>query len=136
MMRGVGGPLLCIADLLSDLSASTDGDVQTSLPSISVGSSSSPDLKPSNLHQLFEETYNQLTESLSGTTDHSWALLTLKLCSALETADKLLQTADTNSESLLEKIDVLKGILKRGDSAVAVARGLCESRNVKEGPSV
>ncbi|KAK1287118.1 hypothetical protein QJS10_CPB19g01783 [Acorus calamus] len=112
MMRGVGGPLLCIADLLSDLSASTDGDVQTSLPSISVGSSSSPDLKPSDLHRLFE------------------------LCSALETADKLLQTADTNSESLLEKIDVLNGILKRGDSAVAVARGLCESQNVKEGPSV
>ncbi|KAK1314187.1 hypothetical protein QJS10_CPA06g02397 [Acorus calamus] len=77
MMRGVGGPLLCIADLLSDLSASTDGD----------------------------------------------------LCSALETADKLLQTADTNSESLLEKIDVLNGILKRA-TLLLRSPGACVNRGM------
>ncbi|KAI3866846.1 hypothetical protein MKW92_029377 [Papaver armeniacum] len=124
-MRGVGGPLLCIGDLLSDVSeASEIGDHnETSSSSLSSAPSISTDslLPPSRLPQLFQENYSQLSEALDGT-DHSWTALTLKLCSALETADKLVQSKNSNVRFLSEKVEVLESIVKRGDSAVKSAK--------------
>ncbi|KAI3888810.1 hypothetical protein MKX03_002089 [Papaver bracteatum] len=124
-MRGVGGPLLCIGDLLSDVSeASEIGDHnETSSSSLSSAPSISTDsvLPPSKLPQLFQENYSQLSEALDGT-DHSWTALTLKLCSALETADKLVQSNNSNVRFLSEKVEVLESIVKRGDSAVKSAK--------------
>ncbi|KAI3951617.1 hypothetical protein MKX01_018733 [Papaver californicum] len=123
-MRGVGGPLLCIGDLLSDVSeASEIGDHNGTSSSLSSTRSISTDsaLPPSKLPQLFQENYSQLSEALAGT-DHSWTALTLKLCSALETADKLVQSNNSNIRFLSEKVEVLENILKRGDSAVRSAK--------------
>ncbi|KAJ6805128.1 uncharacterized protein M6B38_182165 [Iris pallida] len=128
-MRGVGGPLLCIGDLLSDVGEDTaaegsnqyvdvDDDDKANSPS---HSPTGPLLNPSDLHRLFQDDYNKLIESLEGT-DHSWTALTLKLCDALKTADKLVTSANSNIESLLEKVGELDSILKRGDAAVAVAK--------------
>ncbi|XP_039145436.1 uncharacterized protein LOC120282661 isoform X2 [Dioscorea cayenensis subsp. rotundata] len=124
-MRGVGGPLLCIGDLLSDVAADDSGDSgsqEGSPPSSPTVASGNP-VHPSHLHQLFEENYDQLVKSLSGH-DHSWTGLTLKLCSALKTADKLVSSANANSSLLLEKVEMLESIIKRGDSAVEAAKAI------------
>lgn len=55
-MRGVGGPLLCIGDLLSDVAADDSGDSgsqEGSPPSSPTVASGNP-VHPSHLHQLFE----------------------------------------------------------------------------------
>uniref|UniRef100_A0A1D1XJE6 Protein transport protein SEC31 n=1 Tax=Anthurium amnicola TaxID=1678845 RepID=A0A1D1XJE6_9ARAE len=149
-MRGVGGPLLCIGDLLHDLADDVGGDHDGSPSTVSPSllspscSSTSPGsgsgsgrggggpvlrsaaampLPPSDLPGLFQETYNQLTESLRGT-DHSWTVLTLKLCSAVDTADKLVNSASSNVELLLEKVNMLDSIIKRSDSAVEIAKAI------------
>ncbi|CAH9133083.1 unnamed protein product [Cuscuta epithymum] len=80
-MRGVGGPLLCIGDLLSDVgedgsgcdNLSRCGDIKT--PSFS---ESCPSFRPSDLPKLFQENYEKLNEALAGT-DHSWTALTLEV---------------------------------------------------------
>ncbi|KAJ0984507.1 hypothetical protein J5N97_002863 [Dioscorea zingiberensis] len=123
-MRGVGGPLLCIGDLLSDVAADDNGDPghqEASPPSSPTVASG--DLHPSHLHQLFQENYDQLVKSLAGH-DHSWTGLTLKLCSALKTADKLVSSANANSSLLLERVEILESIIKRGDSAVEAAKAI------------
>ncbi|KAK9167630.1 hypothetical protein Scep_002821 [Stephania cephalantha] len=126
MMRGVGGPLLCIGDLLSDV-GDGDGGATSSSPSTSTSSSSNPNpsdpIRGSDLNQLFQENYKKLNEALEGT-DHSWTALTLKLCSALDAADKLVQTANSNSAMLAEKVQVLHDIVRRGDSAVASVKSI------------
>ncbi|RZC73565.1 hypothetical protein C5167_049045 [Papaver somniferum] len=76
---------------------------------------------PSKLPQLFQENYSQLSQALDGT-DHSWTALTLKLCSALETADKLVQSNNSNVRFLSAKVEVLESIVKRGDSAAKSAK--------------
>ncbi|XP_058114500.1 uncharacterized protein LOC131257704 isoform X2 [Magnolia sinica] len=81
------------------------------------------------------ENYNKLTEALKGT-DQSWTALTLKLCASLETADKLIQSANSNVETLAEKIRELESIMKRGDSAVATAKAILNTQSKKEGPVV
>ncbi|MCL7041792.1 hypothetical protein MKW94_028844 [Papaver nudicaule] len=127
-MRGAGGPLLSIGDLLSDVSeeASEIGDhneTTSSLSSSTLSISTDSVLPASKLPQLFQENYSQLSEALDGT-DHSWTALTLKLCSALETADKLVQSNNSNISFLSEKVEVLESIVKRGDSAVRSANSI------------
>ncbi|XP_019462007.1 PREDICTED: uncharacterized protein LOC109361135 [Lupinus angustifolius] len=122
-MRGVGGPLLCIGDLLSDVgeeggTAVSDTRRHEPLPSDLSNATSIPDLT-----KLFQENYEHLNSSLSGT-DHSWTSLTLKLCTALETANQLIQTTNINAASLLDKVGELQKIVKRGDSAIAAARAV------------
>ncbi|XP_077213787.1 histone-lysine N-methyltransferase [Tasmannia lanceolata] len=135
MMRGVGGPLLCIGDLLGDVGDGQETPSSSSSSPSSPSSSSSTNtflnpLSPSHLHNLFQENYDQLNKALEGT-DHSWTVLTLKLCSALETADKLVQSTNSNAAALTEKIGVLESIIKRGDSAVDMAKAIHSTRNKK-----
>ncbi|KAI5355349.1 PREDICTED: LOC18425583 isoform [Prunus dulcis] len=133
MMRGVGGPLLCIGDLLSDVGESDASPLppqQQHEPSSSSPVSSSTESL--DLTKLFQENYEQLNEALAGT-DHSWAALTLKLCSALDTANKLVQSTNSNVMSLSEKVGELEGVVKRADSAIAAARVVHGSLNKTEG---
>ncbi|KAJ4824807.1 hypothetical protein Tsubulata_022147 [Turnera subulata] len=141
-MKGVGGPLLCIGDLLNDLSEEQvcigeKHQEENDLPSSS-SSSIPPDntLQSAHLTQLFQEHYSQLNDALSGT-DHSWTALTLKLCTALETANKLVQSTNSNVRVLCEKVGEVEKIVKRGDSAVAAAKSihLSLSNNIKSSPS-
>ncbi|KAK9096009.1 hypothetical protein Sjap_021506 [Stephania japonica] len=131
MMRGVGGPLLCIGDLLSDV-GDGDGGATSSTPPPTPpppppSSSSNPNpgdpIRASDLNQLFQDNYKKLNEALEGT-DHSWTALTLKLCSALDAADKLVQTANSNSVMLAEKVQLLHDIVRRGDSAVTSVKSI------------
>ncbi|XP_066321884.1 uncharacterized protein [Miscanthus floridulus] len=122
-MRGLGGPLLTIGDLLSDLAVDGGDD-----PLVGVGDASAPSspsaaqqagkADPSNLSRLFEEHYNNLMKALEEK-DPSWPSLMLKLCAALKTADKLVSCANTNAEQLLEKVKALEDVLERGFHAVA-----------------
>ncbi|XP_020110362.1 uncharacterized protein LOC109725543 [Ananas comosus] len=129
-MRGVGGPLLCIGDLLSDVAGDDDdggdggGGDGGAIPSAAAAVEIPMEpLQPSDLPGIFEENYDQLIKSLEGN-DHSWTTLMLKLCAALRAADKLVNSASVNAESLLEKVAVLESILKRGDAAVAMAKDI------------
>ncbi|XP_050364058.1 uncharacterized protein LOC126782787 [Argentina anserina] len=135
MMKGVGGPLLCIGDLLSDVGESdASPPLQQHEPSASSAAFSSPTQNP-DLTKLFQENYEQLNEALAGT-DHSWAGLTLKLCGALETANKLVQTTNSNVTMLSEKVGDLERVIKRADSAIATARVVHASLNEKEGSHI
>ncbi|XP_022768220.1 uncharacterized protein LOC111312320 isoform X2 [Durio zibethinus] len=121
-MRGIGGPLLTIGDLLSDVGEESGAAPDhhhhhdTSLPSPSSSSSSilnSIDAPQSlDLTKLFQ------------------------LCTALETANKLVQSTDTNVRLLSEKVVELEKIVKRGDSAITAARAISISLNQKGGSSV
>ncbi|PSS31795.1 Centrosomal protein like [Actinidia chinensis var. chinensis] len=138
-MKGIGGPLLCIGDLLSDVGDGDGGDHHHSPLSPSSSSStpssslpnSNPNLQPSDLAKLFREKYDHLNEALAGT-DHSWTALTLELCTALETANKLVQSTNSQVELLSEKVGELKRVIKRGDSAIAAAKAVHNSLNQKE----
>ncbi|KAL5704265.1 hypothetical protein ACHQM5_022715 [Ranunculus cassubicifolius] len=126
-MRGVGGPLLCIGDLLTDVGEGDSGEgVEKSLASTSTtaivpnpkdGRSATDLNHVIEIDQIFEENYKQLNEALSET-GHSWTALTLKLCTALETADKLIQSANSDAKALPEKVERLQNIMRRGDAAV------------------
>ncbi|PNX92847.1 hypothetical protein L195_g015990 [Trifolium pratense] len=134
-MRGIGGPLLCIGDLLSDVGEENEEGRETTSPSYHPSSSSSSsksslsDLNNNNapppplpdLTKLFQENYDQLNSALNST-DHSWTSLTLKLCTSLDTANKLVQCTNSNVSSLLEKVEELEKIVKRGDSAIAATK--------------
>lgn len=131
-MRGIGGPLLCIGDLLSDVGEADSGD---HLPhhhdqpaSPSSPHHSHPDLhfQPSDLSKLFQENYDQLNKALTGT-DHSWTSLTLKLCTSLDTAKKLIDSTNSNAIALSEKVGELEKIIKKGDVAIAEVRSVHSS---------
>ncbi|KAK9271106.1 hypothetical protein L1049_026695 [Liquidambar formosana] len=130
-MRGIGGPLLCIGDLLSDIGEG-DGDLAESHQATPQAISDSTP-QTTDLTQLFQENYNHLNEALAGT-DHSWTALTLKLCTTVETANKLIQSTNSNVTSLSEKIEELERIIKRGDSTIAAAKAINISLNQKNGP--
>lgn len=57
-----------------------------------------------------------------------------KLCSALQTASKLVQSTNSNVMLLSEKVGELAGVVKRADSAMAAARVVHGSLNRKEVP--
>ncbi|THG18895.1 hypothetical protein TEA_027518 [Camellia sinensis var. sinensis] len=78
------------------------------------------------------ENYDHLNEALAGT-DHSWTALTLKLCTALETANKLVQSTNSHVGLLSEKVGELESVIKRGDSAIAAAKTIHNSLNRREG---
>ncbi|XP_062219385.1 uncharacterized protein LOC133919127 [Phragmites australis] len=136
-MRGVGGPLLTIGDLLSDLAVDGGDDPlagggEASLPSSPLAAQQAEEADPSDLSRLFEEHYNSLMKALEEN-DPSWPSLMLKLCAALKTADKLVSCANTNAEQLLEKVKALEGVLERGDCAVAeIVEGLQRSGLAKD----
>ncbi|RCV06924.1 hypothetical protein SETIT_1G202900v2 [Setaria italica] len=122
-MRGVGGPLLTIGDLLSDLAVDGGDDPlaaggDASIPSSLSAEQQAGEADPSDLSRLFEEHYNHLMKALQEN-DPSWPSLMLKLCAALKTADKLVSCANTNAERLVEKVKALEGVLEKGDRAVA-----------------
>ncbi|KAL9229124.1 hypothetical protein vseg_004627 [Gypsophila vaccaria] len=120
-MKGIGGPLLSIGDLLSDLNESNTSLHSPNSPSLSHQLSHlnlNLNLQPSDLSKLFQENYDQLNQALSGT-DHSWTSLTLKLCDTLDTAKKLIESTNSNVTMLSEKVEDLEKIIKRGDSAIA-----------------
>ncbi|KAG4954608.1 hypothetical protein JHK85_040979 [Glycine max] len=125
-MRGIGGPLLCIGDLLNDVGEDEQQHGQghsllrETFPSSSNFNYNDP---PPDLTKLFQEHYDHLNSALSGT-DHSWTSLTLKLCTALETSNQLVQSTNTNVASLSKKVEDLQKIVKRGDSAIAAAKAL------------
>ncbi|KAG5110970.1 hypothetical protein AAZX31_14G152200 [Glycine max] len=125
-MRGIGGPLLCIGDLLNDVGEEEQQHGQghsllrETFPSSSNFNYNDP---PPDLTKLFQEHYDHLNSALSGT-DHSWTSLTLKLCTALETSNQLVQSTNTNVASLSKKVEDLQKIVKRGDSAIAAAKAL------------
>jgi len=121
-MRGVGGPLLTIGDLLSDLAVDGGDDPlaaggDASVPSSPSAAQQAGEADPSDLSRLFEEHYNNLMKALQDN-DPSWPSLMLKLCAALKAADKLVSSANTDAEQLMEKVKVLEGVLERGDRAV------------------
>ncbi|KAJ6685438.1 hypothetical protein OIU79_015476 [Salix purpurea] len=137
-MKGVGGPLLCIGDLLSDLAEKEEEEDVVSaaadrLSPPSVSDSKNNILQSLDLTKLFQEEHDRLNQALDGT-DHSWTALTLKLCTSLETANKLVQSTNSNVRLLSEKVEGLEKIIKRGDSAVAAAKAIHVSLNQKGGP--
>ncbi|KAF3779880.1 hypothetical protein EJ110_NYTH40502 [Nymphaea thermarum] len=116
-----GGPLLCIGDLLRDVGEGSTAD--SPRESIVSGEPSSSIQQPLDLQVLFEANYNQLNAALESS-DHSWTGLTLKLCSVLETADKLVKEASTRARLLVEKVDTLEKVLGRENSVVSEAKAV------------
>ncbi|XP_010679246.2 uncharacterized protein LOC104894386 [Beta vulgaris subsp. vulgaris] len=131
-MRGIGGPLLCIGDLLSDVGEADDKLEDTTYASLFQSQPSShllhPDLhfQPSRLTQLFQESYDQLNKALAGS-DHSWTSMTLELCTTLDTAKKLIESANSNVMVLSENVGELENIIKKGESAIAEVRSIHSS---------
>ncbi|KAJ4700641.1 Histone-lysine N-methyltransferase [Melia azedarach] len=135
-MRGIGGPLLTIGDLLSDVGeenvTAADNSNLSSSSSIQNSDNTSHSL---DLTKLFQENYNELNEAFAGS-DHSWTALTLKLCTALETANKLVQSTNTNVTILSEKVLELEKVVKREESAIVAAKAINVSLNQKKGLTV
>lgn len=52
-----------------------------------------------------------------------------QLCTALETASKLVHSTNSLVRLLLEKVEELEGVVKRGDSAIAAAKAIHNSLN-------
>ncbi|CAL4887187.1 unnamed protein product [Urochloa decumbens] len=82
-MRGVGGPLLTIGDLLSDLAVDGGDDPlvaggDASVPSSPSAAKQAGEADPSDLNRLFEEHYNNLMKALQEN-DPSWPSLMLKV---------------------------------------------------------
>ncbi|KZV42823.1 hypothetical protein F511_29642 [Dorcoceras hygrometricum] len=116
-MRGVGGPLLCISDLLNDVGEDNSG---APVPPTDAADVHHP---ASDLPELFTEKFEQLNMALKGA-DHSWTTLTLKLCSALETANKLVDSTNSGVTLFTEKVAALEQTVKRRDSAIADAQAI------------
>uniref|UniRef100_A0A803NNJ2 Uncharacterized protein n=1 Tax=Cannabis sativa TaxID=3483 RepID=A0A803NNJ2_CANSA len=116
-------------DLLNDVGESNP---DTSKPDLHPYPSFSISPHPVDLTTLFEENYKDLIDALAGS-DHSWTGLTLKLCTGLETANKLVQSTNSNVISLSEKVGELEEVFKKGDSAVAAIRGVISSLSENQG---
>uniref|UniRef100_A0A7N0UNZ2 Uncharacterized protein n=1 Tax=Kalanchoe fedtschenkoi TaxID=63787 RepID=A0A7N0UNZ2_KALFE len=131
-MRGVGGPLLCVGDLLSDVGEEDNvGADRVKIETVSESDDvRGSDAVAADLPRLFQDHYNHLNKALGGS-DHSWTDLTLKLCSALETANKVVKCAHKEVTSISAKVEELETVVKRADSAVAVARAVNTALNQK-----
>eukprot|EP00252_Welwitschia_mirabilis_P024264 TRINITY_DN7141_c0_g1_i1.p1 TRINITY_DN7141_c0_g1~~TRINITY_DN7141_c0_g1_i1.p1 ORF type:complete len:124 (-),score=21.32 TRINITY_DN7141_c0_g1_i1:296-667(-) len=116
MAGRMGGPLLCVADLLADLSSSDD-----EVDGHSVSDSSHSQLPSTSLHAAFEKNFNDLTRALANS-GHSWTGLTQKVCTTLKVADKLVQTAHSELEGLSEKVQKLETILHRENIVISELR--------------
>ncbi|KAM2067454.1 hypothetical protein ACFX1T_043788 [Malus domestica] len=115
MMRGVGGPLLCIGDLLSDVGGGGGGEAVAS--------------PPPQQHEP-----SPSSSSVSSSAQSLDLIKLYQLCSALQTANKLVQSTNSNVMLLSEKVGELAGVVKRADSAMAAARVVHGSLNRKEVP--
>lgn len=115
------GPLLCISDLLSDVGEENSGVPHDQAPPLDAADVSK--LPASELPKLFQENFNELKGALEGA-DHSWTALTLKLCGALETANKLVDSTNSRVASLSEKVEELERIVSRRDSAITEAKAI------------
>ncbi|XP_006647404.1 uncharacterized protein LOC102701331 [Oryza brachyantha] len=131
-MRGVGGPLLTIGDLLSDLAVDDDGGGgEAYVPSSPLAAQQAEEADPSDLNRLFGECYDNLMKALQEN-NPSWPSLMLKLCTALKTADKLVISANKDAEQLLQKVETLEHVLERGDHAVAAIVESLQSSHLSE----
>ncbi|XP_047937760.1 uncharacterized protein LOC125185286 isoform X2 [Salvia hispanica] len=101
-MRGVGGPLLCISDLLSDVGEESSGGPHDHASPPDAADFSK--LPASEIPKLFQENFNELKGALEGD-DHSWTALTLK-------------------------VEELERIVTRRDSAIAEAKAIQDSPRV------
>ncbi|KAL2467695.1 hypothetical protein Fot_51241 [Forsythia ovata] len=129
-MRGVGGPLLCIGDLLNDVGEGDSG-VPHDHPTPPPAATDTSNLQPSDLPKLFQDNFDQLKAAFDGE-DHSWTALTLKLCSAMETANKLVESSNSRVSILSENFKDLERIVTRRDSAIAAAKDIQGSLKCKE----
>ncbi|CAI9764039.1 unnamed protein product [Fraxinus pennsylvanica] len=129
-MRGVGGPLLCIGDLLNDVGEGDSG-VPHDHPTPPPAAADTSNLQPSDLPKLFQENFDQLKAAFDGE-DHSWTALTLKLCSAMETANKLIESSNSRVSILSENVEDLEKIVTRRDSAIAAVDDIQGSLKVKD----
>ncbi|KAE8684492.1 GRAS family transcription factor [Hibiscus syriacus] len=140
-MTGIGGPLLTIGDLLSDDGEESGEALEhhprrdAALPLQSVLDSVDASSQSLDLIKLSQENFEKLKVALEGS-DHSWTALTFELCTALETANKFVQSTDTNVRLLSEKVREVERIIKRGDSAVTAARAISISLKRGGGSSV
>ncbi|RAL53270.1 hypothetical protein DM860_006942 [Cuscuta australis] len=130
MAMGAGGPLLCICDLLSDIGEEDGSNCHCNIPSPTGGDlncpgfkESNPGFKASNLTKIFLEKYEDLKEGLAGT-DHSWTALTLELCSAMQTANKLVSSTHREVGLLSENVRKLEQKINMRDSNVASAKAI------------
>lgn len=57
----------------------------------------------------------------------------MQLCTALETANQLVQCTNSNVASLLEKVEELQKIVKRGDSAIVAAKAVYVTQDNQSG---
>nr|AFK36211.1 unknown [Medicago truncatula] len=87
-MRGIGGPLLCIGDLLTDVGEENEQEgIEKTSPSSTLSDLNNNALP--HLTKLFQENYDHLNSALNAT-DHSWTSLTLKVSFPLITFSLVL----------------------------------------------
>ncbi|KAJ0753251.1 hypothetical protein HanPI659440_Chr09g0333571 [Helianthus annuus] len=114
---GVGGPLLCIGDLLNDVGEEDPINSPRPCPVEEAADSTNPQIHPSDLTKLYQESYKRLNDALAGTS-HSWTAHTLELCSALETANKLIQSSSSHVIEVSKKIKELEAITNKGNLVI------------------
>ncbi|OEL22224.1 hypothetical protein BAE44_0016760 [Dichanthelium oligosanthes] len=122
-MRGVGGPLLTIGDLLSDLAVDGGDDPLAGIGDASVPSSPSAEQQageadPSDLSRIFEVSSFMM---LLGTLQQfdEGAPRERSFMAIADAEDKLVSCANMNAEQLVEKVKALEDVLERGDRKVA-----------------
>ncbi|KAK9069471.1 hypothetical protein SSX86_011375 [Deinandra increscens subsp. villosa] len=130
---GVGGPLLCIGDLLNDV-GEEEQDTTTATATASNIHRPSPttaadhQIHPSDLTKLYQESNKCLNDALNGSS-HSWAAHTLELCLALETANKLIQSSSAHVIEVSKKIRELETITNKGNLVIQEAEFIHTSKN-------
>lgn len=112
---------MCISDLLSDVGEENSGAPHDHAPQLDATDVSK--LPASETPKLFQENFDELKGALEGA-DHSWTALTLKLCAALETANKLVDSTNSHVASLSGKVEELERIVNRRDSAIEEAKAI------------
>ncbi|XP_076950060.1 uncharacterized protein LOC143622934 [Bidens hawaiensis] len=114
---GLGGPLLCIGDLLHDIGGEQE---DTTTVDSTADDVTNHQVHPSDLTKLYQEKYKCLNDALAGTS-HSWAAHTLELCSALETANRLIQSSNSHVVEVSKKIRELEAIINKGNLVIKEA---------------
>eukprot|EP00249_Psilotum_nudum_P004717 c18217_g1_i1 orf=135-569(+) len=122
MARTAGGPLLCVRDLIQDLSQEPvseflDSALYETTPKDSASSSSEMGSENQSLQSVFERTYTELNDALMRK-GHSWTALTQQLYAALTTADKMVVSIHRDLASTMERVGALENIMQRGNAAI------------------
>lgn len=73
---------------------------------------------------VFMVEYLVFYKTLHNSPDTPYLRSGVQLCTALETANQLVQATSSNAGLLSKKIEELEKIIKRGDDAVAAARAI------------